>query len=63
MKRTNELQEAQDAAAAELYRSMYHGRGMSQQAIADELGIGRRTVIRAMRRLGIETRRPGEKAA
>lgn len=63
MKRTNELQEAQDAVAADLLRSMYFDRGMSQQAIATELGVNRRTVMRTMKRLGLVTRRPGERAA
>lgn len=63
MKRTNELQATQDEAADALLRAMYFDRGMTQQAIADELGVNRRTVLRAMKRLGIVTRRPGEKAA
>lgn len=62
MSRTNELSEAQAAVAAELLRSLYDG-GMSQAAIADQLSVSRRTVMRWMKRYGITTRRPGEKAA
>jgi CRP-like cAMP-binding protein len=40
-----------------------YSRGMTQQEIADDLGASRASVIRWMQRLGLETRRPGEKVA
>lgn len=46
----------------ELIRARY-ARGMSQEDIARDLGASRASVMRWMKRLGLETRRPGEKVA
>lgn len=40
-------------------RELYHGEGMTQQQVADELGCSRPTVIARMDEFGIETRDPG----
>lgn len=45
----------------ELLREMHDGRGMSQEAIAAELGISRQTVARWLAEHGIATRRPGRR--
>lgn len=44
------------ADTAEVLRRLYDTEGKSQQAIADELGVERRTVVRWMKRYGIATR-------
>jgi DNA-binding transcriptional regulator LsrR (DeoR family) len=37
--------------------------GLTQDEIAAELGVSRSSVLRWMNRLGLETRRPGERVA
>lgn len=44
------------SAVAEILRRLYNDQGMTQQAIADELGVERKTVIHWMKRYGIATR-------
>ena len=44
------------ADIADVLRRLYDTEGKSQQAIADELGVERRTVVRWMKRYRIATR-------
>lgn len=44
------------AEIAVVLRRLYLTEGKSQQAVADELGVDRRTVLRWMKRYGIATR-------
>lgn len=55
--------EARTGEPVETTLARLYVRGMSQQAIADELGVSRLSVIRWMRAFGLLTRRPGEKVA
>ena len=44
------------ADIADVLRRLYYTEGKSQQAVADELGVRRTTVVRWMKRYGIATR-------
>ena len=44
------------ADVADVLRRLYYTEGKSQQAVADELGVRRTTVVRWMKRYGIATR-------
>jgi transcriptional regulator with PAS, ATPase and Fis domain len=55
--RAEQLVERRHGASAEvLIRRLYVNEGLSQEQVADALGIGRRTVIRWMADFGIPTR-------
>lgn len=55
--RTEQLVEQRHGAPVEaLIRRLYVGEGLSQEQVADALGVGRKAVIRWMADFGIPTR-------
>lgn len=50
-----EIEARQGKPIADVLRDLYHGRRLSQQQMADELGVARSTVIDLMKRHGVET--------
>ena len=54
--------EAREGAPIDQVLARLYGEGMTQQEIADRLGVSRITVIAWMQRLGLPTHGPGRRA-